>query len=135
MNVCSSENKSFPTVYDMPMLTPDPPPLHFFSLQIYTDPRDDQKIAKKPRNSAFPRKSLRPATVVNSQLGQLHGAIACSLPYFKAHFLGLWVKPGSSMSSPSSSVRCRIEKEVSMREARFICITDLRTYHLVTVRK
>ena len=39
--------------YDMPMLTPDPtPPLHFFSLQIYTDLRNDQKIAK---NRGIPR--------------------------------------------------------------------------------
>ncbi len=53
------QNKSFPTVYDMPMLSPDPPPSIFFSPDLHWS-QGWPKNREKPRNSAFPRKRLRP---------------------------------------------------------------------------
>ncbi len=52
-NQSSSQYKSFPTIYDMPILTlPLPPPLRIFFHQICTDLRDDPKV---PKNRGIPR--------------------------------------------------------------------------------
>ena len=53
----------------------------------------------------------------------------------KLHFLAMFHQPIKKLN-PSSSwsrIRCQIEKEVRMREARFIYISDSRIYHLLPI--